>query len=301
MLERIQHDLEAGLEEYLNNSATRTITSDECDWIKRYIHDLESSDRASDLFRYPFSEAFLENYNNGFLDIVEMVNGLINAYTILAKEYEGDPHCIIHGDVSLPASYIVPTNAGINNCYLWEPVAGNRYTKQITGYSEAAYELYQQFLSIQDSDRDSLQIMPILFLLRNCVELQLKELLYIEVEHKVDDVKLGQITKSHILYKKLWKTLRPVLEYYGSERGEDNTTLVVLDHHIQELSRIDKNGDMFRYPFSYNLQYRLCDKPIDIDKAVCWMLSIVDTLNGCSNMLSEIKDYEDEMRSYYYY
>ena len=99
-----------------------------------------------------------------------------------------------------------------------------------------------------------------------------------------------------IHYQKLWKTLRPILEYYGNESGQDNTTLDTLDHHIQELSRIDKNGDMFRYPFSYNLQYRLCDRPIDIDKAVCWMLSIVDALDGCSQMLTVIKEYEGDLK-----
>lgn len=299
MLIKIQHNLVIGLEYYFNNSDVRSITLDEYHWIKEYIYDIEAADQASDLFRYPFSEKFLKTYKNGFLDIVVMVNGLINAYTILVKEYESDPQCQTHGDPSLPTAYIVSTDSGLTNCYLWEPVSGNRYMKQITGYSEVAYELYQRFVSMATNDRDSQQIMPILFLLRNCIELQLKELLHIEVEQNVDDAKLTHIKNSHVLYRELWKTLRPVLDYYGSERGYDDTTVEILDHHIKELSHIDKNGDMFRYPFSYNLQYRLCDKPIHIDKAVNWMLSIIDSLDGCSFMLSEIAEYNAEMLSYY--
>lgn len=91
-MKTIKHEIEIGLEHYNNSSPLMSVTTEECKWIKEYIHDIESSDSASDLFRYPFSEDFLKNYNYGFLDIVAMVNRLINAYSILSKEYEGDKH-----------------------------------------------------------------------------------------------------------------------------------------------------------------------------------------------------------------
>lgn len=68
-----------------------------------------------------------------------------------------------------------------------------------------------------------------------------------------------------MLYKDLWLNVKPVLEYYANKSGEDLKQLEIAEKYIVEINLIDKNGDMFRYPFSYSFEYRFDNKLIDVE------------------------------------
>lgn len=60
-----------------------------------------------------------------------------------------------------------------------------------------------------------------------------------------------------MLYKELWKNVRSMIEYYAKAQGQGIVIIDIVESQIQKLGNIDKNGDIFRYPTSYSLEYGL--------------------------------------------
>lgn len=59
------------------------------------------------------------------------------------------------------------------------------------------------------------------------------------------------------------------------------------------------DGDNFRYPTSYSLEYRFDDKRLDISNVYIYLKAIINFLDCCDSMLDEIAYYESEMRVQY--
>lgn len=55
-----------------------------------------------------------------------------------------------------------------------------------------------------------------------------------------------------------------MIEYYAKVQGQDLEIIDIVESQIQELGNIDKNGDIFRYPTSYSLEYRFDNIDIDL-------------------------------------
>ncbi|MDB7983740.1 hypothetical protein [Faecalicoccus pleomorphus] len=68
---------------------------------------------------------------------------------------------------------------------------------------------------------------------------------------------------------------------------------------IEEINLLDKNGDVFRYPTSYSLEYRLDDKKVDLTNVYEYNKALINFLNGCDSMLDAIADYQSEMKAEY--
>jgi len=106
-------------------------------------------------------------------------------------------------------------------------------------------------------------VYPLLFLLRNLIELGLKRIFYKTIQYGVTKHIFYCKRKSHLLYKELWKNVRPTIEYYANAGGQDISVINIVEEQLKELSSIDKNGDMFKYPASYSFEYKFNDKNID--------------------------------------
>lgn len=78
---------------------------------------------------------------------------------------------------------------------------------------------------------------------------------------------------------------KKMLEDYAKSNGYNNL--------------IDKNGDMFRYPTTYSLEYKFDKKSIDIGNVYIYLKSLINFLDGCDSMLDEIAEYESDMRAEY--
>ena len=103
--------------------------------------------------------------------------------------------------------------------------------------------------------------------------------------------------KSHILYYDLWISVRDMVEHYANEMGYDLSVLQMADTYLSKLSELDKEGDRFRYPTNYGLEYHLQLTKVDYFQAIYWLISIFNFVNGCSDMLDAAYDYECDMRS----
>ncbi len=90
-----------------------------------------------------------------------------------------------------------------------------------------------------------------------------------------------------------------MIEYYANETGNDLKIIDIVEAYILELDALDKNGDRFRYPTSYSLEYYHDGKKFDFKNIFQYMRALINFLEGCDSMLNAIADYESEMHTYY--
>ncbi|NKF05687.1 hypothetical protein J1C67_16525 [Clostridium gasigenes] len=265
----------------------------ELNWLENYLRSLESIDGNSDLFRFPFNDDFLSQYRDQFLDIPHMGNNLLQSYSLIKKCLEkGNNSNIIEFDKNRTSEFLQFANHGIGNCYLWDSIASDGFHKQVVGYSKAAEFLFCKCDHISNEEK----VYPLLFLHRNLIELGLKRMFYKSIEYRVPKHIFYSKRKSHLLYKELWKNVRPMIQYYANSRGQDVSVINIVEKQLKELSSIDKNGDMFRYPASYSFEYKFNDKDIDLKNVYKYMQAIFNFLDGCDYEFSYIEDYEAECR-----
>lgn len=135
----------------------------------------------------------------------------------------------------------------------------------------------------------------VLFLLRNLIELGLKRMFYKTIEHRMPRNIFLSKRRNHLLYKELWKNVRPMIEYYTKAQGQDLMIIDIVKSQIQELGNIDINGDIFRYPTSYSLEYRFDN--IDLKNAYEFMQGIFNFCDGCDSESEAVADWKSDMRS----
>ncbi|MGU8130494.1 hypothetical protein [Clostridium perfringens] len=134
--------------------------------------------------------------------------------------------------------------------------------------------------------------------MRNAIEIGLKRLLHINMEKGIDEHIIRRKRNSHLLYKDLWNSIKPMLVYYSEEDNQDKETLDLVEIYIVELNSIDKNGDMFRYPCSFSNEYKFNDEEVDVENFYSYMLGLFHFIDSCDSWLDNIRNYEMEMRSY---
>lgn len=288
-----KHDLYMLFEAYEAETSIGLLT-EEYDWIKKYLQSLEEVDAKSDLFRFPFEDDFLATYRNEFLDVVNMANSMLQAYGIIQKclKIPEDERINIF-ESSRSSDFLQFASHGIGNCYLWESITGDGFHKQVLGYGKVAEFLFYECDEISKEEKT----FPILFLLRNLIELGLKRMFYKTIEHGVPRNIFMSKRRSHLLYKELWKNVRPMIEYYANAQGQDVDIIDIVESQIQELSNIDKNGDIFRYPTSYSLEFRFDNVDIDLKNVYEFMQAIFNFCDGCDCEFEAVADWESDMRN----
>lgn len=286
-----KHNLSVLLDYYSRGNETY-LTTNEFTWLETYIDSLEAVDAKSDMFRFPFDEDFLMQYRDKFIDVVDVANNLIQAVNLLNK-------CIDKGavtpgnefDKSLMPDFFVFANHGIGNCYLWQSFFDDGFHAKYTGCHDIAHLLFDECQDVSWKNK----IYPLLFLLRNTIELCLKQILYIRVDNGVGKRIFQSKRFSHKIKKDLWKAVRPVIEYYARETNNDLSVIALVETQLYEIDSVDVSGDNFRYPTSYSMEYRIDNITVDVKNIFMYMMGIIEFLNGCTSMLSSIADYEAEM------
>lgn len=274
---------------------TVKLTTEAYWWIKKYLQSLEEIDEKSDLFQFPFEDDFLSTYRNEFLDVVDMANSMLQAYGIIQKCLKIlEEERIDRFDASRSFDFLQFAGHGIGNCYLWDSIRGDGFHKQVLGYSQAGQAAEFLFYECNNLTKEE-KAYPLLFLLRNLIELGLKRMFYKTIEYGVPRKVFLSKRKSYLLYKELWKSVKPMIEHYA--KGQDTTVIGIVDRQLQELSGIDKNGDMFRYPTSYSLEYRFNEVDIDLKNTYEFMQAIFNFCDGCDGEFEAVADWESEMRS----
>ncbi len=289
------HDLSKLFSRYIAQNEDYLI-NDEKQWLVKYLLSIEEVDEKSDMFRFQFEDEFLVQFRDEFLDNVAVANNMVQAFALIKKCI----NCGIHDsnsefDISLEPSFLILASHGIGNCYLWEPISDNGFHTKITGYTQVADFIYYNCDNITLVEK----LYPLIFMLRNAIELCLKRLFYAGVDNGIPRHIFFSKRRSHLLKKDLWKNVRPMIQHYANESNEDLKVIDIVETEILELDALDKNGDCFRYPTSYSLEYRYNGKKVDVKNIFEYMRAIINFLKGCDSMLDAISDYESNMRSYY--
>lgn len=287
------HDLSLLFQSYNNNENNEYLTKKEKEWLETYLNSLEEIDSKSDVFRFPFEDEFLSKYRNKFLDSAAVANNILQAFSLIKK-------CIQYGvvsskdkfDMSFVPEFFIFASHGIGNCYLWQNITDNGFHVKVEGYSGSIDFLYKN-----EELSNEKKIYPLIFMFRNTLELCLKRIFYSRVSKEVPLNIFYSKRKSHLIKKDLWKNVKPVILKYAQESGNDLEVVGIVDTLIEEINSIDKNGDMFRYPTSYSLEYRFDNEKLDLKNVYEYYKSIINFLDGCVFMLDEVADYEAEIMS----
>lgn len=289
------HDVSMLFKKYSDTGKENFLTMDESDWLTKYLESLEEVDKKSDMFRFPFEDNFLSKYRDKFLDNVNVANNLLQAFALVKK-------CIEKGivsiddkfDHSLKPEFFVFASHGSGNCYLWQSISDEGFRIKITGYTGVIDYIYHN-----QQIPNRIKLYPLIFMLRNTIELCLKRLFYSRVDNGVPLKVFYSKRKSHHLIRDLWKNVKPVILNYVNASGADLTIIDVVENLLNEINSLDKNGDNFRYPTSYSLEYRIDNKTIDLSNVYTCLMAIINFLEGCYFMLDSIADYENEMVAEY--
>lgn len=289
------HDVSMLFKKYSDASIEEVLTTEEKEWLTKYLDSLEEVDKKSDMFRFPFEDDFLSKYRDKFLDNVDVANNLLQAFALIKK-------CIQEGviaeedkfDNSLKPEFFVFASQGIGNCYLWQSLSDEGFHVKITGYTAVIDCIYQS----QDISKET-KLYPLMFMFRNTIELCLKRLFYSRVDDGVPLKVFYSKRKSHLIKKDLWKNVKPVILKYASDSGEDIAVVTIVEKMLDDINLLDKNGDNFRYPTSYNLEYRFDNKKVDLANIYEYNKALINFLDACDSMLDAIADYQSEMKAEY--
>lgn len=289
------HDVSMLFKKYCNLAANSFLTTTEEAWLGKYFDSLEEVDAKSDMFRFPFEDEFLSKYRDKFLDNVDVANNLLQAFALVKK-------CIQEGNISeedkfdekLNPEFFAFASHGIGNCYLFQRVSDEGFHVKVTGYTEVIDYLY----NCSEITKET-KIYPLMFMFRNTIELCLKRLFYSRVSEGVPLRVFNSKRKSHFIKKDLWKNVKPVILKYASDSGNDIEIIDIVETLLDEINSLDKNGDNFRYPTSYSLEYRFDNKIVDLKNIYEYNKAIINFLDGCDSMIDAIADYEAEMRAEY--
>lgn len=289
------HDVSMLFKKYIYTGRERFLTNEEIEWLKIYLYSLEEVDKKSDMFRFPFEDDFLSKYRDKFLDNVDVANNLLQAFSLVKK-------CMEKGvfseedefDQNLKPEFFVFASHGFGNCFLWQKISDKGFHVKITGYTEVIDYIYKN-----QQISNKVKLYPLIFMFRNTIELCLKRLFYSRVKDGVPLKVFNSKRKSHCIKKDLWKNVKPVIVKYANDSGEDLATIDIVEKLLDEIDSIDKNGDNFRYPTSYSLEYRIDNKKLDLSNVHTYLKAIINFLEGCITMLDVIADYESEMKAEY--
>lgn len=289
------HDVSMLFKKYSDTGRESFLTRDETEWLTEYLESLEEVDKKSDVFRFPFEDDFLIKYRNKFLDNVNVANNLLQAFALVKK-------CIEKGivfkedefDHNLKPEFFVFTSHGLGNCYLWQEISDEGFHVKVTGYTKVIDYIYKN-----QQISNKVKLYPLIFMFRNTIELCLKRLFYSRVDNGVPLKIFYSKRKSHYIKKDLWKNVKPVIIKYVNASGEDLAVIDIVEKLLDEINSLDKNGDNFRYPTSYSLEYRIDHKKIDLSNVYTCLKAIINFFEGCDFMLDAIADYESEMKAEY--
>ena len=295
-LTTFKHNIIDLFNEYCSIATSIPLSNDELTWVRSYLSDLETIDRESNLFRYPIKDGCLHQYKDDFLDIVEMANSIDQCYSIVFKCVHSKHTPLKYStgiDLAIESRVLFFASHGYGNCMLYTSPWDEGYYPHIQGYSDIAYFLLDKL------DKSHWSFLPIAFLIRHAIELALKCMLLSRTEINVSEKIQANKRRSHVIYKDLWMSVKDMVEHYANLNGYDLTVVNLADTYLSELSKLDKHGDKFRYPTNYGLEYHLQLNKIDYYQAVCWLISIFNFVNGCSDLLDVAYDFECEIRADY--
>lgn len=292
----IRHDLKQSFEKLIEIKGLAIGENENAKWAMDYLADISHIDKESDMFRYPFGSNFKALFDKQtHISLVATHDNMNKAYTIIKEIYDTGAFPTQDYEAYSPQLIIEGGH------YYQQSVVGYKYSRNsfypyFSSYSEVGNFLKDKIIMQKQSDL----FMPMCYLYRNAVELGLKRVI-VEDSH-IDNSKIIKITrrKKHSILG-LWNSIADEIREYANAPDGD-TTLDDTQQYIQTFHDFDQSSDLFRYPCNKNMDsYFLDSKKFDVENVASCFEELCNFLDAVDSMLSEIKDYEAEMASYYDY
>ncbi|MGL5550492.1 MAG: hypothetical protein ACRDD4_12410 [Culicoidibacterales bacterium] len=286
------HKLPLLWQEYVKKGTN--LSESEKEWLTTYFQNLDLIDKKSDVFRFPFEDDFLKQYQNSFISNIDTANNMIRAFKLVEKCLECKDDEI---NIESNPEFFVMANHGNGNCYFWQGSSDNGFYVKVTGYMEVA-----NFIFENNGSSNNQKLYPLLFILRNAIELCLKHIFYVSFLYTVDSSeKYLAKRRSHEIKKDLWQCVAPIIRKVTTEQEVDLSLIDIVEEALYQVDLIDRKGDVFRYPTNYSLQYTINDRFIDVENVYTYMIAIVHFLDSFNIMHQSILEYEHEMITDYYW
>lgn len=226
-------------------------------WLEAFFKDMNDMDKESDSFRYPFGitvkrenifepkqfaiKPFFNKQTH--IDLISFVNKMEIAFDILENCYSDS--------LNISEDY-----KDYNPVFLEE--GGNYYQQSVLGYSYNRYKFHPYVTAYTDSakyfykcisdnkDLKNSLFIPMCYLYRNGLELALKEIIFEECSHNLQEA-LEILNKRKHSILRLWKEIEaPVVKH--ANPPEHDTTLSDVQKYIDIIHKFDGSSDKFRYP-----------------------------------------------------
>lgn len=166
----------------------------------------------------------------------------------------------------------------------------------IAGYKEAADTIIRHALEQGDNRTLDTCIFPACFLYRQYLELALKDIYLSNSQDSFEDKKKTIYDCSHNL-KKIWNKAKTLIIADFPE--DDPSVLDAVESYIFQFADEDSKSYAYRYPITMDLDLINNEKFINLVNLTERMSELEEFLSAVSKGMSEHRDFENEMKSYY--
>jgi len=290
------HDLKSLIDALQPTIDQYTNYQREIEWLKNYVDSVASFDRASDSFRYPYKIKkekdllFGDSYKFEYIfksrvdiDLVTMVNQFRVANAILKDIYAGKMCSYTECDS------VEPEFMKQGGRYYYKAVIGKGYdmdmfSKYIRGYDEVARNLY-------DMAEDF--FLPICYLLRNSIELQLKNM-YMRYTSNIEWMSVLQniYTMKHLICK-LWDLNKEIVRDTGSASEQE---INLVDEYLNGIHNFDSDSAHFRYPTDKYLNLFSSKNKYNGQNMINYMEAVLNAIDGIDMVIDEFYSNTDTPR-----
>ncbi len=281
-LQECKHDLSMLFQKCCVIGETNNLSVKDKLWLQRYFDSLEKTDKKSDMFRFPFDNDFLKSYRNSILWNHKISINLVSAFLLIGRCLGLDISSALY---NLQPEFMLFTNCSVANCRLEQDDLEDGYYIKIRGYAESIDFLYENKDILKET-----KCYPLIFMMRNTLELALKRIFYRCNSHIASFQISSSKIYSHKIKNVLWKETKPVILKYGNASDDSMWVINVVEKLINDLNEKDPRGDVFRYPTSFGLEYQFDKQIIDLENFYRCFEALLGFLRGCYFMLEEVEE-----------
>lgn len=271
--------------------------NDTIKWLKKFLDDITEIDNESDVFRYPFSNSGKKYFENTKRINLKCVKVNFNtAYEVLKSLYKNVNISNDKYTAYNPNLFIDLGNYKDISVVGW----GNSFSKfdfypYINGYTESANYI-RQFILKNNSEE---LFLPMCYIFRNAIELSLKRILIENTVFEDNEVMKIIKRKKHSVLG-IWNKIKSTIEECSPSK--EDTTIDEAEKYIILLQNFDSSSSKFRYPIDKDMKFHFKDTiTLDIDNVAKCFNELLNFLDGVNSMLSELREWQIEMNSYYDY
>lgn len=283
------------------------------EWMKDFFEDMNPIDKESDAFRYPFKicvekddiwgikQYVIKKFFDGqkHINMWKFANKMETIYGMLCSYYNEEHKKFEEYKLYSP---IFLEEGGE---YYLQSVIGydyhrDMYAPMVKGYSETGKYLADCYK--QDPSKREVLFLPMCYLYRNALELELKQIWFEECSASRQE-RLKKLNRCKHSFQKMWNMINSDLLHHSQGQG-DIAVIAHAEKYICQLHEFDLTSSIFRYPTDKYMQYHFKNKCyLDAENVADFMEEISQFLQAVDSLMNDhnqiMADMAAEYDSYY--